>query len=88
MKYAVEIRSGAMIYIPNFIKIGSGIQKFMWGILTHTPAKNKINITLSHQSCRPVTGTAADLSPKGHYTSSDRLNEIPFFIWLPRTVIT
>jgi hypothetical protein len=24
MKYAVEIGSGAMIYIPNFIKIDSG----------------------------------------------------------------
>jgi hypothetical protein len=27
MKYAVEMASGAMIYIPSFIKIGSGIQK-------------------------------------------------------------
>jgi hypothetical protein len=27
MKYAVEMSSVAMIYIPNFIKIGSGIQK-------------------------------------------------------------
>jgi hypothetical protein len=27
MKYAVEIGSGAMIYIPNFVKIGSGIAK-------------------------------------------------------------
>jgi hypothetical protein len=26
MKYAVEMGSGAMIYIPSFIKIGSGIQ--------------------------------------------------------------
>jgi hypothetical protein len=31
MKYTVEIGSGAMIYIPNFIKIGSGFQKLMWG---------------------------------------------------------
>jgi hypothetical protein len=29
MKYAVEVGSGAMIYIPSFIKIGSGIQKLM-----------------------------------------------------------
>jgi hypothetical protein len=29
MKYAVETGSGAMIYIPSFIKIASGIQKFM-----------------------------------------------------------
>jgi hypothetical protein len=29
MKYAIEMVSGAMIYIPNFIKIGSGIQMLM-----------------------------------------------------------
>jgi hypothetical protein len=27
MKYAVEMGSDAMIYIPSFIKIGPGIQK-------------------------------------------------------------
>jgi hypothetical protein len=27
MKYAVELGSGAMIYIPSLIQIGSGIQK-------------------------------------------------------------
>jgi hypothetical protein len=31
MKYAVEIGSGAMKYIPRFIKIGSGIQNLMQG---------------------------------------------------------
>jgi hypothetical protein len=36
MKYAVEMGSGAMIYIPNFIKIGSGIQKLREGIYRHT----------------------------------------------------
>jgi hypothetical protein len=29
MKYAVEMGSGVMTYMPNFIKIGSGIQKLM-----------------------------------------------------------
>jgi hypothetical protein len=29
MKYAVEMDSGAMIYVPCFIKIDSGIQKLM-----------------------------------------------------------
>jgi hypothetical protein len=29
MKYAVEMGSGAMIYIPNFVKIGSSIQKLL-----------------------------------------------------------
>jgi hypothetical protein len=32
MKYAVEVGSGAMIYILNFIKIGSGINRLIWGI--------------------------------------------------------
>jgi hypothetical protein len=31
MKYAAEMASGVMTYIPNFIKIGSGIQKLIWG---------------------------------------------------------
>jgi hypothetical protein len=29
MKYAVVMGSGAMIYIPSFIKTGSGIQKLI-----------------------------------------------------------
>jgi hypothetical protein len=29
MKYAVEMGSGAMIYIQSFIKIGSGIQRLI-----------------------------------------------------------
>jgi hypothetical protein len=32
MKYAVEMGSGAMTYIPGFIQIGSGTQKLMGGI--------------------------------------------------------
>jgi hypothetical protein len=36
MKYAIEMGSGVMIYIPSFIKIGSGIQKLMGGIHRHT----------------------------------------------------
>jgi hypothetical protein len=31
MEYAVEMGSGAMIYIPTFIKTGSGIQKLIGG---------------------------------------------------------
>jgi hypothetical protein len=31
MKYAVEMDSGAMIYIPSFVKIGSAIQKLIGG---------------------------------------------------------
>jgi hypothetical protein len=39
MKYAVEIGSDAIIYIPSFIKIGSAIQKLIGGYTdTQTPA--------------------------------------------------
>jgi hypothetical protein len=32
MNYAVKMGSNAMIYIPSYIKIGSGIQKLIgWG---------------------------------------------------------
>jgi hypothetical protein len=34
MKYALEMGSDAIIYIPSFIKIGSGIQKLIWGGFT------------------------------------------------------
>jgi hypothetical protein len=32
MKDAIEMGSGDKMYIPSFIKIGSGVQKLMWGI--------------------------------------------------------
>jgi hypothetical protein len=39
MNYAVEMGSGALIYVPSFIKIGSGIQKLMrWGGFRDTQA--------------------------------------------------
>jgi hypothetical protein len=31
MKYTVDMGSGAMTYIPSFVKIGSAIQELMWG---------------------------------------------------------
>jgi hypothetical protein len=36
MKCTVEMESGAMIYTPTFMNIGSAIQKFTGGIHTHT----------------------------------------------------
>jgi hypothetical protein len=36
MTYAVKIDSGAIVYIPSFIKISSGIQKFIGAIHRHT----------------------------------------------------
>jgi hypothetical protein len=35
MKYSVEMGSGAMIYIPSFIKIGSSIQNLIRGRGVH-----------------------------------------------------
>jgi hypothetical protein len=35
MKYAIEMASGTMIYIPTFINIGPGIQKLIGGIHRH-----------------------------------------------------
>jgi hypothetical protein len=35
MKYAVEMGSGAMIYLPSFIKISSYIQKLIGDTQTH-----------------------------------------------------
>jgi uncharacterized RmlC-like cupin family protein len=36
MKYAVEVGPGAMIYVPSFIKIDSGIPKLMGSTQTHS----------------------------------------------------
>jgi hypothetical protein len=38
MKYAVEMGSGAMTYVPSFIKIGSGIRMLIGGgdLQTHS----------------------------------------------------
>jgi hypothetical protein len=35
MMYAIEMGSGAMIYIPYFIKISSAIQKLIGDTQTH-----------------------------------------------------
>jgi hypothetical protein len=39
VRQAIEMGSGAMIYIPSFIKIGSGIQTSMVSIHRHTDSK-------------------------------------------------
>jgi hypothetical protein len=45
MKYAVEMGSGVMIYIPSFIQIGSGIHKFVKGY-TQTHRQNSDLVSL------------------------------------------
>jgi hypothetical protein len=46
MKYAVEMSSAAMIYIPSFIKIVSAIQKFMGGGYMDTDRQAAIRASL------------------------------------------
>jgi hypothetical protein len=43
MKYAVEIASGGMIFIPRFLKIGSGIHKLLRGIHRERERERKVN---------------------------------------------
>jgi hypothetical protein len=43
MKYAVEMGSGAMIYIPCFIKMGSAVQKLIGGY-TDTQHGDRISL--------------------------------------------
>jgi hypothetical protein len=45
MKYAVEMGSGAMMYVPSLIKIGSGIQRLLRGD-THTDRQHGDLISL------------------------------------------
>jgi hypothetical protein len=46
MKYAFGVSSGAVIYIPCFIKIGSTIQKLIGGIHRHTYREHGDRISL------------------------------------------
>jgi hypothetical protein len=46
MKYAVEMGSGVMIYMPSFIKTVSGVQKFRGGD-TQTERWSKLTFMLS-----------------------------------------
>jgi hypothetical protein len=48
MRYAAEMGSGAMIYIPSLIKIGSGIQKLIGGI--HRQLGDQIYLILLFQN--------------------------------------
>jgi hypothetical protein len=43
MKHAIEIGSGAMMYVPSFVKTGSGIQK-LFGQDTHTEDGDHISL--------------------------------------------
>jgi hypothetical protein len=46
MKYAVEMDSGVMIYIPSFLKICSFIQKVIGGIYTTVARQRFVYVLL------------------------------------------
>jgi hypothetical protein len=51
MKYTVEMGSGAMIYVPSFIKIGSGIRKLIGvDMETHRQQGDLISLLLFFQN--------------------------------------
>jgi hypothetical protein len=50
MKYAVEMGSGAMTYIPRFINPGSDIQKVIAGIQTHRQHGDLISLLSNFQN--------------------------------------
>jgi hypothetical protein len=72
--------SGAMMYIPSFIKIGSGIQKLMVGIHTHTETGwRPLKITFSNQESRlKIKG--------GWHTQTYRQQDDPINLLLIRKV--
>jgi hypothetical protein len=60
---AVEIDSGAMIYIPSFIKIGSGIRKlFGWDTQTHRQHGDRISLLLFFRNKESRLKTQISLS--------------------------
>jgi hypothetical protein len=44
MKYAIEMGSGTMTYIPSCIKTGSGIQNLMGDTQTHRQDGDRISL--------------------------------------------
>jgi hypothetical protein len=65
MKDAVEMASGAMMYIPSFVKIGSGIQRLIGGgdSQTHRQHGDLISLILCFQNKESMLKMIAD-SPK------------------------
>jgi hypothetical protein len=45
IKYAAEMASCGRMYMPNFMKIGRGVQKVVMGEYIHTNSKKKKKIS-------------------------------------------
>jgi hypothetical protein len=71
MNYAIEMDSVAIIYIPHFIKIGSGIQKLMGGYTGTKTARNaSLILFLQNKESRLVTRTRRDIMLKAQFRTS------------------
>jgi hypothetical protein len=60
MKYTFEMGSGAMMYIPSLIKIGSGIQKLIFR-QAHRQHGDRISLLLSFQNKDSKLKTTEDM---------------------------
>jgi hypothetical protein len=50
MKYVVEMGSGAMVYMPSLMKIGSGVLKLTQEIHRHRQHGDIISLVLFYQN--------------------------------------
>jgi hypothetical protein len=50
--YAIDIVSGAVIYVPSFIKIGSGMQKLIRGIHRQQGVLISLNLFFQNKEIR------------------------------------
>jgi hypothetical protein len=84
MKYPVEMDSGVMIYIPSFIKSGSGIQNLMGGgIYRHTDSMEIARVyfyffkikrsKLKEQSISCMTITSSAVTPTKRICNNQNL---------------
>jgi hypothetical protein len=71
MKGAVQIGSGAMIYIPSFIKISSGIQNVDKGNNTQTRRWDGDHIGILQESSKNITKISVKV---GRWSSSQSSN--------------
>jgi hypothetical protein len=55
MKYVVKIPSGAIIFKPSFIQIGSDVRKFIWGRGTLTQRQHEYHIDIHSFLIRDVS---------------------------------